>query len=413
MFFLVGIAGLLPLQAAEPTRHVLSSVTENLNPASVKITQQDAAPSCPVRWSVTKRRLSGGKQDGVDVIVLDNGKLAITVVPTRGMGIWSVKQGDLRIGWDSPVDEIVHPKYVNLNSRGGLGWLDGFGEWMCRCGLENNGHPGVDTIISNTGEESSIDLTLHGKQAYLPAQEVELLVQREAPYALRLRGIVYERMMHGPKLKLTTEIVTVPGEASFRIVDEISNQSALEAEYQILYHTNFGAPVLEEGAQFFAPLKQVTPFNDRAAEGDIHQFASYSGPQDGFVEQVYCLRPYGDDKGQTCILMQNRAADVGVSMCYSLEALPYLTLWKNVAAVEDGYVTGIEPGTNFPFNRGHERKAGRVPKLAPHGKQRIEIVVAVHTTSADVDKVRQQIAAIQDDRSTQYDAQPEPEADSE
>src|SRR2546425_4718770 len=34
-----------------------------------------------------------------------------------------------------------HPKLINLQARGGLGWLDGFNEWLCRCGLENNGQP--------------------------------------------------------------------------------------------------------------------------------------------------------------------------------------------------------------------------------------------------------------------------------
>jgi hypothetical protein len=31
--------------------------------------------------------------------------------------------------------------------------------------------------------------------------------------------------------------------------------------------------------------------------------------------------------------------------------------------MEDGYVTGIEPATGYPFNRKVERKYGRVPRL--------------------------------------------------
>ena len=36
-------------------------------------------------WSVRKLTLHGGKQEGVDVIELDNGKLRLMVCPTRGM----------------------------------------------------------------------------------------------------------------------------------------------------------------------------------------------------------------------------------------------------------------------------------------------------------------------------------------
>ena len=53
---------------------------------------------------------------------------------------------------DSPVKEVVHPSHIDLESRGGLGWLEGFNEWMVRCGLEFAGHPGTDQFINNTGD---------------------------------------------------------------------------------------------------------------------------------------------------------------------------------------------------------------------------------------------------------------------
>jgi hypothetical protein len=94
-----------------------------------------------VAWSVRKRRLSGGRQEGVDIIEVDNRALKFTVVPTRGLSVWSARAGDLRLGWDSPVKEIVHPQFVELSEHGGHGWLNGFGEWISRCGLESMGPP--------------------------------------------------------------------------------------------------------------------------------------------------------------------------------------------------------------------------------------------------------------------------------
>jgi len=66
-------------------------------------------------------QVHGGKQEGVDVIVVDNGKLQVAVCPTRGMGILWATLGDVRLGWDSPVKETVDPRFVNLQERGGLG----------------------------------------------------------------------------------------------------------------------------------------------------------------------------------------------------------------------------------------------------------------------------------------------------
>ena len=93
-------------------------------------------------WSVAKRRLHGGRRDGVDLIIVDNGVLRFAIVPTRGMGLWKGFHEGNVLGWESPIaDGPVHPALVNLTAAGGLGWLDGFDELMARCGLENNGAP--------------------------------------------------------------------------------------------------------------------------------------------------------------------------------------------------------------------------------------------------------------------------------
>jgi len=103
------------------------------------------------RWSVRSATLRGGMRDGVDVVEVDNGLLSFSVVPTRGMGIWKGRCGRLRLGWDSPVAEPVHPSLVNSGERGGLGWLRGFNEWIVRCGLGSMGAPGPDTMTDNNG----------------------------------------------------------------------------------------------------------------------------------------------------------------------------------------------------------------------------------------------------------------------
>ena len=54
-------------------------------------------------WSISKRTLSGGPSDGVDVIDLDNGELSLSILPTRGMGLWRGTYHGIPIGWNSPV----------------------------------------------------------------------------------------------------------------------------------------------------------------------------------------------------------------------------------------------------------------------------------------------------------------------
>lgn len=387
-------------------RLLVTSSAKNQNLPEFHIKSSKVTTDCSCEWSVRKVTLRGGKQEGSELIIIDNGKMVITLIPTRGMGLLSVVAGDVTLGWQSPVKEVVHPRFINLNSRGGLGWLDGFNEWMCRCGLENNGHPGEDRFITNTGDESTMDLTLHGKIANIPASEVEVVISKKSPYTISVRGRVDEKMFYGPKLELQTELSTEPGSSSFRINDVVTNKGASPQEFQMLYHANFGSPFLEQGARLVAPIKQLTPFNDHAAK-DVKGYATYAAPTLEYVEQVYKMRLYGDAKNRTTVMLHNKKQDRGVAMSWSLDQLPYFTQWKNTAAINDGYVTGLEPGTNFPHNRQVERKFGRVPKLAAGKSYAMSVEFEVLTGGAIVEATKTRIARIQDGRETTVDAKPD------
>ncbi len=367
----------------EPFRHVISSTSPSRNDVEWRTSSENVTPHCDHHWWIQKSTLHGGRQEGVEQSVINNGRMEIVLCPTRGMGIMSVRMGNVHLKWDSPVKEVVHPQYINLASRGGLGWLEGFNEFMCRCGLENNGHPGTDKFVNNVGEESEMELTLHGKISNIPASHVEVAVDRTAPYAIHIKGLVNERFLFGPKLELHTELIVVPGENTFQLKDEIRNTGSQEQEFQIIYHANFGSPILQEGARVVAPATDVQPFNDHAAK-DLDRWHTFDAPQAGFVEQVYLLTPKGDQNNHTTALIHDKAFNTAASISWSLNQLPYLTVWKNTGASEDGYVTGIEPGTNFPNNRSVERAAGRVPKLAAGESRHITLTFGLYDGLAEV-----------------------------
>jgi hypothetical protein len=375
-------------------RKHLTSVLKGIQIDSWEISQSKLVLPAAAGWFARKYTLHGGRQEGVDVVEVDNGRLRFLVLPTRGMSVLRVEAGDVRLGWDSPVTEVVHPKFINLESRGGLGWLEGFNEWMVRCGLEWAGHPGHDKFRNNVGDEFELDLTLHGKIGNTPASEVEVLVEDGPRPRIHVRGLVLERMFHGPKLSFWTDISTELGSNSLRFDDEITNYGAEEQEFQIIYHANFGPPLLEQGARLVAALGRVGSFNDRAAR-NVKTFSEFGAPQAGFVEQVYCLHPLAGAEGRTELLLENAGGTRGVSLAFPVQQLPYVTLWKNLAAETEGYVVGIEPGTGFPYTRRLEREAGRVPRLAANETRRFTIEVAIHSDPASVQSATQRIQNIQ------------------
>ena len=367
---------------------VLTDATRNVSVKEWTMRSQEAGTSSDgPRWSVTKRLLTGGRQEGVEVIEVDNGLMKFTVVPTRGFHLWAAKVGDLRLGWDSPVTEIVHPQFVNLAERGGLGWLNGFGEWVSRCGLESMGPPCID---------GNRTYTLHGRINYLPASYVEVRLESNPVPRIVLRGIVDESLMFGPHLRLTTEISTEIGQPALSLDDTVTNLSDAPQEMESLYHANFGPPLLGPGAQFVAPVKNVGPRDARAAEGGMAGWNVYTGPHaPGYTEEVYLMELYADDAGLTEALLKSADGTKGALVSFNVRQLPFMTLWKNEAPAKAGYVTGLEPGTSFPLPKPVERAAGRVPLLKGGESYRAQVTFRALTSGEEVAKAVGAISRLQ------------------
>ncbi|MDQ8194553.1 aldose 1-epimerase family protein [Coraliomargarita sp. SDUM461004] len=355
------------------------------------------------KWSVNSYTLRGGLQEGVQVVEINNGKLSFAVLPTRGMGIWKGQSGDVELGWNSPVKDPVNPAFINLQDRGGLGWLKGFNEWFVRCGLNSMGAPGMDTVLDYSGNEFEVPLTLHGNIANVPARAVSIEVTDEA---IILRGEVDESMMFGPALRLNTEIRTEFGSGAMRITDTVTNLGNNPQEHQMLYHINYGAPLLEKDARLVAPFKQVAPRDPRSTEG-ITSFDTYAAPEIGFVEQAYLYELAGKDDAQNTITMlRNATGDQASLLRFSLKDFPCFTLWKNTAGEADGYVTGLEPATNYPNSRRFEREQGRVLSLAGGESRTTNITIEALDTKEAVTAVETEIQTLQ--KTAQGTVHPQP-----
>jgi len=349
-------------------------------------------------WSISKRTLHGGRREGVDVVEVDNGRFRFTVIPTRGMGIWRGWMGDAMLGWRSPAGGPVHPQYVPVTEPGGLGWLDGFDELLVRCGLENNGAPEFD-------ENHNLKYPLHGRIANLPAHRVEVTVDTDSG-EISVTGQVDESRFHFQKLRLNATVTTRLDEPGFRIHDEVQNLSASPAEFQMLYHVNFGTPLLDGGSKLVLPAKTIVPRNAHAATS-VDAWDSYQAEQPAFEEQVYFFDLHCDDDGQTRALLKNAHGTEGVSLSYDTRQLPCLSQWKNTTAVADGYVTGIEPGTNYPNPRTFEGAQGRFVKLAAGESKSLDLALTWHRTAAEVAAAEQSVAALQGDQQPQVHREPQ------
>lgn len=360
-------------------------------PQNWKITSQELGLKVDKPFSVSVRTLHGGRQEGVCIVDIDTGAMKISVVPTRGMNVLEAVSGDVRLGWNSPVSEVVNPAFIELNGRGGLGWLEGFNELVTRCGYEWVGHPGVD---------QGVMLPLHGLASNIPASKVVLSIDEKPPYTIRLKGDLKEQAFKKVNFVIETELSTKPGAQFFTLHDTLINQGDYPQEYQALYHTNFGPPLLDKGARFVAPVEQVSPFNEKAI-GDLNDFQTYRGPTRDYDETVYNVVPYGDERGDTLAVLHNAAGNVGVGVAFNIKQLPVFSLWKNTDTEVQGYVTGLEPGTSFAYNRTYQRALNRVPTIGSKERRDFDITYTLLADKAAVDQAVQKVESIQGDRPTE------------
>ncbi len=390
------------------TSHVLTDVANDVYLDHFEWTGATMPLCGSTDWSLRKRRLKGGLSDGVDVVEINNGPLQMEVLPTRGMGLWRGRFQGIPIGWDSPVKQPVHPAFVNQTERGGLGWLAGFNELVCRCGLSFMGPPGRDA--DHKDHPILGEMTLHGKIANLPAHFVSVAVDPESGI-LSVTGIVDECSLFGPCLRLKSTLQTAIGSNSCTIIDEVTNLSAKTTDFELLYHANFGRPFLEPGSKFFAPIREFCPRDARAAEG-LNTYDQYEAPDASYSEQAYLFRLAGDANRNSLALLQNASGDLGLSLRFSLTELPCFTLWKNTAAEADGYVTGLEPGTNYPNSRDFERAHGRIISLAAGATRRASLQLAIHPTKATVQSTADEIKATQNSTPARLHREPNSELSS-
>jgi hypothetical protein len=334
---------------------------------------------CTVKTSI----LRGGRRAGVEVTEVDNGRLRIAVLPQRGMGIWKAWVDGLEFGWGSPVQGPVHPAFVPIDDPSGLGWLEGFDELLCRCGLQSNGAPDFD-------DQGRVLYPLHGRIANLPAEDIQ--VRWDDAGALHVTGDVHEVRFHHQHLRLRSTVTVRPGETGFAIRDEVTNLSGWPARIQLLYHFNLGPPVLGSGASLIAPIMELAPRNARAAEG-IDEWDSYRAPAQT-TEQVYFATVHARPDGSTIALLRSADGQLGSTLRWNRNQLPCFVVWKNTNTLRDGYVTGIEPGTNFPNPHRFEADCGRTVPLAAGETRSFDLSFDFHVAAAGVRQTMTEIETL-------------------
>jgi hypothetical protein len=301
---------------------------------------------------VRLKTLDNGAERGVRVADVRTGSgLRFTVLIDRGMDIGAADWAGRPLAWSSGVG-AVHPSFYDPVD---LGWLRSFpGGLMVGCGLDNVGSPGVD------GDDH---LGLHGRLSHSPAELISAGGEWHGDeYEIWIEGQVRHFKLFSATLILKRRISTTLGSDRLCLVDTITNQGFEPAPVQILYHCNFGFPIVSPESELWLETERSEPRDEDAAAG-FDQHKRFQPPTPGYAEQVFYHYPRTDDSGYASAALVNRALEFGAFVRFRTAELPHLVQWKMMG--QGIYVVGLEPGNCWVQGRAHDRASGVLQFLEP------------------------------------------------
>jgi hypothetical protein len=326
-------------------------------------------------------RYSDGKADGVHGIgVNTGGGLQFTVLPGRGMDIPEALFKGKALHFFSGTG-ITSPAYFE---EPGLGWLRSFYVGLLTtCGITNSGAPSTDE-----GEPFG----LHGRVANAAAEDLCIDQHWDGDeYTVSLRGKIRESKAMFENLALHRSIETRLGAQSFTLRDVIVNNGFEPQPLMMLYHFNFGFPLLSPGSHVIGPILETVPRDEEASKDrGVEECMGYPEPVQGYREKVFFHTLGSKKSGDTFISLVNPdcgdGTPLGIVLRFNKRELPVFTQWKMPR--KGFYVTGLEPGTALPLGRGVLRERGELMFLQGQQEYTISIGVEVIDTEEQIGALR-------------------------
>jgi hypothetical protein len=322
-----------------------------------------------------------GKASGVKGIQVNTGGgLQFIVLPGRGMDIPETYYRGINLNFFSGTG-VTSPAYYE---EPGFGWLRSFFVGLLTtCGITNAGVPSVDQ-----GEAFG----LHGRVSNAEAENLCIEQEWEGDeFLITLKGTMRESKPFFENMSLTRKIETGLGWKKFRITDIVKNKGFEAQPLMMIYHFNFGFPLLSPDAKVVGPIKKTDPRDEEAKKDrGVEECLEFTKPQAGYQEKVFIHELGADKDGNTFMSLLNKdignGIPLGMMMSFNKKQLPVFTEWKMMR--KGFYVLGLEPGTVPSLGRGPLREMGKLMFLEGQESYTITINLEILDTLEEFERIR-------------------------
>ncbi len=315
--------------------------------------------------------LGDGVERGIRMLEFRTGSgLRFTALIDHALDIADCEYNGKAIGWHSPTG-FRHPSLHDQEGENGIAWARSFSGLMVTCGLDhilgpqdvpgdNYGYPGRQTVRH----------TLHGRVGMIPARLTGYgETWKGDQCVLWAEGVIQQSAMFGEDLHLIRRIEADVGGHEIRISDRVVNHGFRRTPHMFFYHVNVGYPLLDEGARYVAPIRDVVW---AAHDGERYRaqkigYRTVPAPQSEFIEQVWQHEMVANAKDEVPIAVMNDRLGLGFEVTTRKSQLPCTYQWQDFQAGH--YAMGIEPSTHHVTGNLAARERGEMIWLE-HGEYR-------------------------------------------
>lgn len=290
--------------------------------------------------------------------------LEFEVLPGRGFDIGDTWFRGTPVSWFSPVSDSRA-----LPSPSGVEWLTRFtGGLLTTCGFGTIGSEG-------NGEG------LHGRASHLPADQVSSTISDDG--TITLGAVIESVALFGPSFRVRRSLGAVAGGdgmSRLTVTDNVTNIGPEAAPLSMMYHLNFGAPLVAPGSRVIIESDEVTAAGPHP---EVPDWSTLPQPADRISEAVFEHRNVrATPEGFAGAIVASSVADLAVVIEWSAATLPRLHQW--VFPTRGRWALGIEPATAPLFGPDRAGENAGAPLLEPGESRSHEVRIAVGSRAAAI-----------------------------
>jgi len=249
------------------------------------------------------------------------------------------------------------------------GWARTFdGGLFTTCGFTNAG-----MVCDMDGKHYG----LHGRASALPAYEVGSCSRATADGGLEfeISGKVSEVNHELECITRHRTITSQMGGKSIKVVDTYVNERFTPEPLLLIYHCNFGFPLVSPDAEMVADIASTIPFTAKFPDtaDNMDEVYQIKPPAADAQTHVFLHKVNGD--GQVSVGVRNEKLGLGVKVTYDNRVLPYFTQ-ANIFKKNDYYLV-LEPSNCYPLGRLEQSKQYGLEILEPGQTKTVELTFEV------------------------------------